>query len=180
MKRNIAIFFTFIFLLNVIGYYVIYLGINLKADNKANSEIEDSTYDRGQTVTIKIPLALPYPLQNGFERVSGDFEYRGEFYKLVEQKYENDTVFVVCYKSNEMKQARAVLNDIIKQSTDQSSPNQTSKAQVGVLKDYNPVTEEIIIQRPEAIGFIEPLSKSTDQFISRDLPVPTPPPNIIC
>lgn len=180
MNRSIAIFFTFIFLLNVIGYYVIYLGINLKADNKATLEIENSTYDRTQTVTIKIPLTLPYPLQNGFERVSGDFEHEGEFYKLVEQKYENDTVYVVCYKNNDMKQAHAVLNDIVKQSTDQSSPNQSSKTQVGVLKDYNPVTEEITIQLPSAIGTIETFSKAADKFASRELPVPTPPPNAVC
>ncbi|MBI1767189.1 MAG: hypothetical protein HYR67_02305 [Bacteroidetes bacterium] len=180
MKRIIAIFFTFIFLLNVIGYYGIYVGMVHKANVKADRAIDDNTYDRAQTVTIKIPLTLPYPIQNGFERISGNFEHGGEFFTLIEQKYENDTVYVVCLKNLEKKQAHAVLNDIVKQSTDQSSTNQTSKALVGFLKDYNPLSEEIVIQSPMALSETMPISKVVDKLLSQELPVPTPPPNAVC
>jgi hypothetical protein len=153
-----------------------------KADVKADQAIDDNTYDHAQTVTIKVPLSLPYPIQNAFERIKGDFEYQGEFYKLVEQKYENDTVFVVCLKNSEKKQALAVLNDIVKQSTDQSSTNSnsTSKGLVGFLKDYNPVTEEIVVQSPFLLENAVPSAGNADELLCRDLSVPTPPPNEIC
>lgn len=181
MKRGTAIFFTFIFLLNVIGYYGIYLGMIHKANVKTDRAIDEDTYDRSQTVTVKIPLSLPYPTQNAFERISGDFEHNGQYYKLVQQKYENDTLFVVCLKDNEKKQALAVLQDIVKQSTDQSPTNQTTKSLVGLLKDYNPVTEEIVIQSPVILDGIMPSARVTDKkLLSLELSVPTPPPNGAC
>lgn len=180
MKRSISIFFVVIFLLNVIGYYGIYVGMARKADIKADRAIDENTYDRAQTVTIKIPLSLPYPIQNGFERISGDFEYEGEFYKLVEQKYENDTVFVVCLKNNEKKQALAVLHDIVKQSTDQSSTNPTSKVVVGFLKDYNPANGEIFIRSPFLLDGATKSARFADKLLSLELSVPTPPPNEVC
>ena len=167
-------------MLNVIGYYGIYLGMVHKADLTADRAIDDNSYDHAQTVTIKIPLSLPYPTQNGYERVSGDFEHQGEFYKLVEQKYENDTLFVVCLKNSEMKQAVAVLNDIVKQSTDQSPTNQTSKGLVGLLKDYNPVTEEIVLQTPFVSDGVMPQVDDSFNLLSLELSVPTPPPNKAC
>lgn len=156
------------------------MGLVRQADLTADRAIDNNTYDRLQTVTIEIPLSLPYPTQNEFERISGDFEHNGEFYKLVEQKYENDTLFVVCLKNNEKKQAVAVLNDIAKQSTDQSPSNQTSKGLVGLLKDYNPVTEEIVLQSPSESDGVVQLGRGSFNLLVPELSVPTPPPNKAC
>lgn len=152
------------------------------ANNKADRAIETNSYHQSETVTIKIPLTLPYPVQNGFERVSGDFEYNGEFYKLVQQKYENDTVYVVCLRNDDQKKAVEVLSDLVKQSTDQSpvSNNQNTKTLTGLLKDYNPVIEEIQLSSRVAI-YINQLFESIDSKVpTLDYPVPTPPPNFIC
>jgi len=180
MKKAVSIFLIFIFLFNVIGYYGICAGLLLKANHRANQQIEDNNYDHAQTITVKIPLTLPYPVQNEFEHVSGDFEHKGEFYKLVEQKYENDTVYVVCLKNNEKKKALAVLNDVVKQSANQSSSNQDAKTLATILKDYNPVTEEFVIQPLQSLDASKYIPVVTNNILSQILPVPTPPPNKIC
>ncbi len=181
MKKVISILLIWIFLFNVIGYYGIYAGMLHHANKKADQQIEDNNYDKAQTITFKIPLTLPYPVQNSFERVSGDFEHEGEFYKLVEQKYENDTVYVVCLKNDEGKKAVEVANDFVKQSTDQTpSSNQNTKTLTGLLKDYNPVVEEISLTSPEVIAITKPFTSIGSKITNQDLPVPTPPPNGNC
>jgi hypothetical protein len=152
------------------------------ANSKADQAIENNSYDQSETVTIKIPLTLPYPVQNGFERVSGDFEYNGEFYKLVQQKYENDTVYVVCLRNDDQKKAVEVLSDLVKQSTDQlpASSNQNTKTLTGLLKDYNPVIEEIQLSSRIALDIKKQFESIDSKVLSRDYPVSTPPPNFNC
>jgi hypothetical protein len=182
VKKLTAIFFLFIFLFNVVGYYGIYVGIVQKADREANREIENSSYNQSQTVTIKIPLTLPYPIQNGFERIAGDLEHQGEYYKLVEQKYENDTLYIVCLKNIEKKRALKVLNDLVKQSTDQSpsSNQQNTKTLTGLLKDFNPATSEISLQSPEILTQARRIILAQHKVLTPEFPVPTPPPNGVC
>lgn len=181
MKKIISIFLILIFLFNVIGYYGVYAGMLHQANSKADLAIENNNYDASQTVTIKIPLTLPYPVQNGFERVSGDFEYQGEFFKLVEQKYENDTVYVVCLRNEDHKKAVEVLSDLVKQSTDQSpSSNQNTKTLNGILKDYNPVVEEIQLHSRIAIDVKKHFVSPDSKILVQDYPVSTPPPNFAC
>jgi hypothetical protein len=47
---------------------------------------------KDETILLKIPVAVPYQIDSeGYERVDGEFEHQGEFYRLVKQKYQNDT-----------------------------------------------------------------------------------------
>jgi hypothetical protein len=182
VKKPAALFLLNIFLFNVVGYYGIYIGLVHKADRTANHEIENNSYDQSQTITIKIPLTLPYPVQGEFERASGDFEHQGEFYKLVQQKYENDTVYIVCLKNTEKKHAMSVLKDMVKQTTDQSSSSnhQGSKILSGLLKDFNPVTSEILVQAPESLAQAKQFISIEHKILTQEFPVPTPPPNGNC
>src|SRR5690606_20512944 len=42
---------------------------------------------------------LPYQIhQTGFRKASGKFEYNGEYFNLIEQKIEGDTLYAVCIK----------------------------------------------------------------------------------
>lgn len=178
MKQLAAIFLVFVFLFNVIGYYGIYAGMVRQANKKAELAIETSTYDPSETVTLKIPLTLPYPFENGFERASGDFEYGGEFYKLVQQKYEKDTVYIVCLRNSDHKKAANILSDLVKQSADHSSvPSQNAKTIAGFLKDYNPATAEIQIPVSGETSIGLACASAHPKILDRTYPVLTPPPN---
>ena len=57
-------------------------------------------FENAPTITLKIPIALPYQFhQTGFQKASGNFEYDGEFFNLVKQKIEGDTLYAVCIKN---------------------------------------------------------------------------------
>ncbi|MEJ0031049.1 MAG: hypothetical protein WDO15_12020 [Bacteroidota bacterium] len=83
MKRLVSILLIIVFLFNVIGYYGIYMGMKYRANTSANHAIENGNYDQSKTLTLKVPLMLPYVADKNFEYVTGDFEHKGDFYKLV-------------------------------------------------------------------------------------------------
>ena len=183
MKRILSIALIVLFLFNVIGYYGIYMAMLRQARVALNEKIDNDQYKDDQTVTIKIPLSLPYPVQDEFQRVQGDFEHQGEFYKLVKQKYSTDTLYVVCIKSAEEKKAFKVFSDLVKLSTDQASStshNQNSKTIVSISKDYNPVVEEIHLAPRQSIDLAKPFAFLTATILSQDLIVLSPPPEVSC
>jgi hypothetical protein len=172
-----------IFLFNVIGYYGIYVAMLRQARVALNEKIENDQYQDDQTVTIKIPLTLPYPVhQNYFERVTGDFEHQGEFYKLVKQKYANDTLYVVCIRSADEKKAFKVFSDLIKISTDQHAPthHQGTKTLVSIIKDYDPEVCDIHFAPRLSIELTKSFSFYNTRVLSQDSPVFSPPPEISC
>jgi len=181
MQRSVAIFLMCVFLFNVIGYYGVYAGLRHRANSNLARAIDNDTYDKTQTITIKIPLVLPYPTNGEVERLSGDFEYLGEFYKLLQQKYENDTVHVTCLRSEDHKNAGRILHDLVERSTDQSSaPNQNTKTLGGMLKDYNPVFEVIRLREQVAFDVKKQFASVDAKVLVREYPVATPPPNFSC
>ncbi len=184
MKRSLSIILIVIFLFNVIGYYGIYVAMLRQARTALNEKIDNDQYRDDQTVTIKIPLALPYPIQqNEFQRVQGDFEHQGEFYKLVKQKYSNDTLYVVCIKNVEEKKAFLVFSDLVKLSTDQASStshNQNAKTIVSLIKDYNPVVEEIHFAPRQSIELANSFTFLSVTILSQDSSVFSPPPEVSC
>ena len=155
-----------------------------QARTALNEKIDNDQYKEDQTVTIKIPLTLPYPMQQDeFQRVEGDFEHQGEFYKLVKQRYSSDTLYVVCIKNTEEKKAAKVFSDLAKLSTDQStSPtnNQSAKTIVNIIKDYNPVAEQIQLAPRQAIELSISFTFFSTNILSQDITVFSPPPESFC
>jgi len=183
VKRAFAILLIFVFLFNVIGYYGIYVVMITQAHTALNQKIDNNDYTTDQTFTVKIPLALPYPVQqNNFERVQGEFEYQGEYYKLVKQKYENDTVFVVCLKNNDHKKAVKVFKDLVKLSTDQSpaSNKQQAKSIASMIKDFNPVTVEIDLFARQCIELCSTFGYRPSPVLIQEGPEFSPPPETRC
>ena len=184
MKRVLSIVLIVLFLFNVIGYYGIYVAMLNQARTALDEKIDNEQYKDDQTVTIKVPLTLPYPMQQDeYQRVEGDFEHQGEFYKLVKQKYSNDTLYVVCIKNTEEKKAFNVLSDFVKLSTDQASStshNQNSKTIVSIIKDYNPVVEEIHFAPRQSIELANSFTFLSVTILSEDLTVFSPPPELGC
>jgi hypothetical protein len=177
VKKAASRFLIFVFLSHIIGYYGIYAWLHGKANSNANTEIEAGTYDRTQTITLKIPLTMPYPMPNGFEPVHGDFELGGEFYKLVEQKYENDTLHIVCLRNDGEKKAAGVFSDLVHQSTNSTStPFQNTRTFTGFLKDFFS-TDALAMPVRKVLGVRKPFLVLNLPVLAQDYPVLTPPPN---
>jgi hypothetical protein len=128
-----------VFLFNIGGYYLALLALEYKSNQLLAIRIDRNQYEETETITIKIPLALPYPIQqHGYERVEGNFEYAGQYYKIVKQKLEDDVLYIVCIKNDDQKRVNDTINDYVKLSND--LPGTAKKALSffsKLLKDFN-------------------------------------------
>lgn len=81
---------------------------------------------------------MAYPVQdNGYERVNGEFQYNGEFYRLIKQRHFQDTLYIVCIKDEHKKDIQHALNDYVKTFSDQQTDAKSdSKVKIDFIKDY--------------------------------------------
>lgn len=137
LRRTLAITLLAVFLFQLVGYYIVYLGLTYQANNSLISRLDSHDYSSEETMTLKIPFTLPYWMDaEQFERVDGDFEYQGQFYKLVKQKLSKDTLYVVCIKNQDKKQLFDALTEYIKFSNDVPASKQALKLWGSIVKDY--------------------------------------------
>lgn len=127
-----------LFLLNAVGLYCIFVGLQFKYAQEANEKLDDDQYSNEAALTFKIPLSVPYSVdQPNFERVTGEFEHQGDVYRLVKQKLYRDTLYIVCVKDANSKQINQALSDYVKTFADQPvNPNPTGKLIQSLIKDY--------------------------------------------
>lgn len=105
MKRPISILLLAVFLFNIAGYHVLFMALRYQARQEIVHHLDDNIPSDDGTITLKIPMALPYQTDwASYERVDGNFEHRGEYYRLVKQRLQHDTLYVVCIKDLKEKQ----------------------------------------------------------------------------
>jgi hypothetical protein len=164
-------------LFNVLGYYGVFLGLKYRNTQAITQKLDTENYRESETITLKVPLALPYHVdENEYERVNGEIEHNGEFYRLVKQKLANDTLYIVCIKDHQSKQIKNALADYVKTFTDRPAESRhQSKTVPSFIKDFLP--SEIAIESNIA-GWNNNLSFITweKSFTTLSLPVFSPPP----
>ncbi len=126
-----------LFLLNIVGYYGVFVGIGLSgaAAMREQFDTEKSLQDE---VLIKVPIAIPYAVDaTDYQRVDGEFEHQGQVYRLVKQKLQSDTLFIVCIKDKLAQKMNQALADYVKTFTDKPvSSKQSTKTLNSFSKDY--------------------------------------------
>jgi hypothetical protein len=133
----VSIILLVLFLFQGIGYYGVYLGLQSLSDQSLREKFDSEAYRTDETVTLKVPLTMPYGLhKSGFERVDGELEFQGEFYKLVKQKLERDTLFVVAIKDCQKGKLFRSLVDYVSVSTDSPMAGKALKLMSGISKDF--------------------------------------------
>ncbi|MBL0743477.1 hypothetical protein [Chryseolinea lacunae] len=181
MKRIFSIALLFVFLFQFVGYYFVYLGLRHQARTEMISRLDARQYSSEETITLKIPFSLPYWMDSkDYERVDGEFQHEGQFYKLVEQKLEQDTLYVVCIRDNHEKKLFDTMSDYAKLANDlPTSSHQTLKLLSGLMKDYVPSFQlEIAL----SLGWSQPCSFADPSYslLSQSFPVSSPPPEALC
>jgi len=179
LKKLLSILFLIVFLFNVGGYYIVFWGLRLQTDRQLTRQLDADLYDPGQTVELKIPVALPYPLQSReFERVNGRFEHNGEHYKLVKHKLENDTLYVVCVRDHATRQLVNTMTDYVQltqsfpgSDTGQDALNYLSK----LVKDFFPQSD-IALMHFYGYSMVITFSERPELFLQPVIAVQVPPP----
>ena len=130
-----------IILLNTLGYYGVFLGLQYQNDLAMSSALDSDMYDKSNTVTLKIAVSLAYmPDQADFQKVKGQFEHDGELFRLVKQRYAKDTLTIVCVRDTEYKEINLALSDYVKTFSDNAADTHPgSKVAANFIKDYLPI-----------------------------------------
>ena len=179
MKRLTAIFFLLIFLFNTGGYYLAFWAIKQHAKENLLERLNASQYSKEESVVFTSPFSLPYPVSDGsYERVHGDFEYAGEYYKLVKQKLVNDTLFIVCVKDKETKHIEETLSDYARSANNlpigaKQAFNFLSK----LFKDFHSETK-ITIAPIDSVALNNIVTTSSSPVAQPDHSIDTPPPEV--
>ncbi len=176
LKKAAAIFFASLVLFNALGFYGILVGIQYKSTLELTSRLDKDDYDDDETITLKFPMALPYHIdKDTYDRVDGNVQYNGEFYRLVKQKLERDTLYIVCIKDHGTKRIARALSDYVKTFTDNPIEGKQTVKQASIIKDFVPATTSIL---SASAGWDHVISRISDIifFDSVSLTHASPPP----
>jgi len=139
MKRLGAYLLLVIFVLNVFGYYGLFVGARFYFEREIKASLDVDDYEDSSEFTFKVPLTLPYASDmSEYKRVDGEFNYHGEVYRLVKQKFVQDVLFIVCVRDAQSKKIDRALEDYVKTFADNpsSEKNHSKSAAPAIIKDY--------------------------------------------
>ncbi len=141
MRKTVAIIFLTLFLLNIIGYYGVFLGLKYSFEQQVVGQLDADEYGTGELVEFEVAVTLPYmPDQPNYERVDGLIDVDGKFYRLVKQRYAGDTLYIVCIPDHNQQKIHKALEEYVQTfaSPDSSKSKQLDFSK-SLSKDYLPV-----------------------------------------
>jgi hypothetical protein len=178
LKKTLSILMLIIFLFNVGGYYIVFWALRYQSNKNLETILDAGTYSNEGTVELKIPINIPYPLQPAeFERSNGEFELNGEYYQLVKQKLENDTLHVLLIKDTHEKKLVETMTDYANLSNDFGGKDHKALNLLGkLLKEYNPGSAISISEPTPSIELNAFFIQFSDTILTRTENIPSPPP----
>jgi hypothetical protein len=178
VKRTFSITMLFLFLLNVLGYYGVLVGLQIKNTQNLSAQFDEDDYERQHEVTIKVPITVPYQSDTReYVRVNGEFEHEGDVYKMVKQRLQRDTLYIVCVKDNTSKKINQALKDYVKTYTDKPSSSKSQTMLQNLIKDY--ITTSTALQSTNAGWNYElPEGNKLNAYESVSIQLNNPPPQV--
>ncbi len=164
-------------MLNVMGYYGLFVGLKYKNTVRVTHLINSEDYSQSETITLKIPLSVPYFGDTEFERVDGEIEHQGQYYRLVKQKLEKDTLHVVCIRDTRADVIHEAIADYVDTFATQSTDRSNSKSIQSFIKDYCASTFGL---DTDAAGWAaeQPFTSFSIAVVEAVKKSPSPPPKI--
>ena len=149
MKRLAAILLLGIFSFNLFGYRLVASFLESTENQKMELALDENEYSDSELISIKQPTNLPY-YQNStaFQRIDGEIEIAGVYYKYVKCRIYNDSLELLCIPNKSKMQIQAAKADFSKlasdfqQSNNKKKGNTESKSFQKTLSEYEelPVT----------------------------------------
>jgi hypothetical protein len=177
MKRVITYLLTALLLLNVLGYYGLFLGLKYQHTISLTHRLDENNYKEAETFTLKVPLSVPYSSNTAYERMDGEFEHQGEFFRLVKQKLLNDTLYIVCIKDIRSKHIKQALAEYVKTFGDHPIQSKSTDTVPLFIKDYLVPVSPVGLSLPAIdFSFSFPIPANEDLTHLLSLSVTSPPP----
>lgn len=152
----------------------------MQAKREVVQKLDNEDYLPEETITLKFPMSLPYPIHtDNYHRVNGEFEYNGQHYKLVKQKLEADTLYIVCYKDNSVKRIDNAFADFARFSNDLPLSGKNSLTFMGkMMKDYESVHHPGVMHH-EGWSYVLFVCDFTPALLNQCSTLLTPPPQVV-
>ncbi len=110
-----------------------------------NAKLDAHEYDESQAITLELPMNVPYLNDDvEFERIDGVFEYKGESYRMVKQKYAKGVLMLVVIKDTENKRINEAIQDFVMSFAESGNDDQGPGLTISFIKDYIPQTFSIL------------------------------------
>lgn len=152
MKRLSAILLLSIFSFNLFGYRIVASFLENQENRKMELAIEDNNYSDQELRAIRVPANLPYYTNSPtFQRIDGEIEVNGVFYKYVKCRIYNDSLELLCIPhtgKTKIQAARADFSELaseFQQSNNKKKSSQDSKSLRQTISEYE--------EQPPAIAF---------------------------
>jgi len=176
LRGVVSIFLLTLLLFNCIGYYGLYVVVKKQISRTFREELDADEYAGGDAMIVKVPVRLPYQANfNAYERLDGEFERDGEFYRIAKYRIVHDTLLVVLVKSKREADLHGSVVDFALASSDSPVAKSALKLISGFLKEFIPHKSNV---QTGSLGWYLALSPTRIDapLISLFLPLVSPPP----
>lgn len=140
MRKLAVILLLSIFILNLIGYKIVYHYSLQQSDQKFISNLDQKKYNDKDLFIVKIPLQNAYQNESDFERFDGEIELKGVIYKYVKRKISDGNLILLCLRDGNKMRIESAKNNLAKSESEalNTSSRKANKAlvQKSVLNDF--------------------------------------------
>jgi hypothetical protein len=114
---------------NWFGYRFVISFFEDEANEKFESQLDNSNYDNDELISIKVPATnlAYYTNSKLFERVDGQVEINGVLYNYVKQRLYNDSVELLCIPNAVVMKLQTEKNDLVRSVNDIQQTDQAKK-----------------------------------------------------
>ena len=121
------------------GYFAAEYWGTKHIDKKWSEKIYSEAVDYSNIELIKVPISVPYmPDDQEFKVVNNSYEQDGKFYRVLEQRYRNDTLEMRVVADNYQITLKSVINDWISTMDSQVPADALGKAHTKIFsKEFN-------------------------------------------
>lgn len=136
LKKAISYLLLVCFILYNLGYYIVYFTVNFRIEKNWVEKIYDSKEILNQKI-LKIPITLPYTVDDQyFKEINSLFEKDGEYFRIIKQKYANDTLTVVYVADNEKNNLETIIKKWAASMAQEGQGNSHNVSFNSFVKDY--------------------------------------------
>ena len=141
VKKIVAILFIKVYLLNLVGYSMLFDYFIHQTNKHTVQELDNGNYDESELFEIKVPLHLPYYTSlNEYERYDGEIELNGIHYNFVKRKIQDDTLYLLCLPNHVKTELYKAKNELAAEQSD-NEPFSSKKGTESFGKKNNCETE---------------------------------------
>jgi hypothetical protein len=180
LKKAISIVLLICFAIYHFGYYAFYFSYERKLESQWVSQIYGEEVLEHSEILIEVPFSMPYVSnQEDFQPTNTPFEKDGRYFRVVKQRYQNDTLQLIAVPDT----ARKVLDSTVKKwisflMDDEIPQDQKSKAATkSQIKDYLQ-PEKYDLEFNQVINKVSSPEFTSSIYINPFFSLKSPPPQI--